>query len=261
MARVTKRSACPKCRERGKDRSGDNLIHYEDGGAHCFSCGFHNDPKFFHSFTPKVVYGSKSLPTDFTREVPAEGWKWLLQWGLPYTHWKPYTGYTPEEHRLVLLGGDPHNPSFSIGRRLVSKTDGDEQKHRGDSSRGDQTNRASRKWVTWGESHSYAIPQGRSLGGATVVVEDLISAHKVGTITETLPLMGTALYPAHIKFLQQRTDPIIMWLDNDQKGLVSKKALKLNMLTGRTVYIVHTVKDPKAISFDEIRYTINSVIK
>ena len=29
--------ACPKCRDRGADRRGDNLAIYSDGGRHCFA--------------------------------------------------------------------------------------------------------------------------------------------------------------------------------------------------------------------------------
>ena len=33
------KTACPACREQGKDNSGDNLVHYSDGHAFCFACG------------------------------------------------------------------------------------------------------------------------------------------------------------------------------------------------------------------------------
>jgi KaiC/GvpD/RAD55 family RecA-like ATPase len=32
---------CPRCAAHGRDRSGDNFAVYEDGGAHCFACGYH----------------------------------------------------------------------------------------------------------------------------------------------------------------------------------------------------------------------------
>ena len=35
-----KRVACPKCREKGNDTSGDNLVVYHDH-AHCYACGYH----------------------------------------------------------------------------------------------------------------------------------------------------------------------------------------------------------------------------
>lgn len=40
MSKVLKKEACPNCRSKGRDHSGDNLVVYEGGGAHCFSCNF-----------------------------------------------------------------------------------------------------------------------------------------------------------------------------------------------------------------------------
>lgn len=37
---VIGRTVCKRCRERGNDGSGDNLVLYADGGSHCFACGF-----------------------------------------------------------------------------------------------------------------------------------------------------------------------------------------------------------------------------
>lgn len=33
---------CPKCRARGEDTTGDNLVLYSNGSAHCFACSHHN---------------------------------------------------------------------------------------------------------------------------------------------------------------------------------------------------------------------------
>jgi twinkle protein len=38
---VTAREQCPECAEKGGDTSEDNLARYEDGGAHCHACGYH----------------------------------------------------------------------------------------------------------------------------------------------------------------------------------------------------------------------------
>jgi hypothetical protein len=37
MSRFLGYEACPKCRDRGGDRAGDNLALYADGGKHCFA--------------------------------------------------------------------------------------------------------------------------------------------------------------------------------------------------------------------------------
>jgi len=49
MSKVLGREACPNCREQGRDKSGDNLIVYEDGGKHCFSCSYHEGNKPYGS--------------------------------------------------------------------------------------------------------------------------------------------------------------------------------------------------------------------
>ena len=41
---VSAREPCPKCREEGGDRTGDNLVRFEDGGAKCFKCKY-TEPK------------------------------------------------------------------------------------------------------------------------------------------------------------------------------------------------------------------------
>ena len=38
------KEACPRCRDKGEDRHGDNLCVYPDGGKHCFKCGYHEFP-------------------------------------------------------------------------------------------------------------------------------------------------------------------------------------------------------------------------
>lgn len=40
MSKVVGKEPCPKCRENGEDRSGDNLARYFDGGAFCFKCKY-----------------------------------------------------------------------------------------------------------------------------------------------------------------------------------------------------------------------------
>lgn len=39
MGNVVRKEPCPKCREMGGDKSGDNLVIYEDESAYCFACG------------------------------------------------------------------------------------------------------------------------------------------------------------------------------------------------------------------------------
>ncbi len=36
---------CPKCRERGGDKTGNHLINFDDGGKHCNRCGYNEKPE------------------------------------------------------------------------------------------------------------------------------------------------------------------------------------------------------------------------
>lgn len=40
MGNVVRKEPCPKCREMGGDKSGDNLVIYEDESSYCFACGY-----------------------------------------------------------------------------------------------------------------------------------------------------------------------------------------------------------------------------
>lgn len=227
---------CPKCRAIGNDKAGDNLVVYENGHSHCFACGYHVFPKYAKPIKESKPYGPKGvLPTDFTREVPAAAWKWLLQYGLPYTHWKDYTGYSKEAgERLVFTIPGESGVAFSIGRLLQDAT------------------KDQRKWYVWGDSHKHCHVVGRGRGSVTVLVEDLISAHKVGEVTEAIPLFGTAIHPCHYYYLINSNKPVVLWLDKDQELHVKKKALQLESIIDKPVKLVITDKDPKSLSLGVI---------
>lgn len=230
---------CPRCRERGRDTRGDNLVSYYDGSGHCFSCGYHRFPKYAALKSINKVKDNvpKSLlPFDFTREVPATALKWLLQYGLPYTYWKESIGYSPKEERLVFTVGNP--TQFSIGRYVGM--------------------RDMRKWYVWGDSHRHTEAIGN--GPVVVLVEDLISAHKVGQVTTAIPLFGTKIHPCHLYYLINDIRPVILWLDKDQEYNVKKQALQLQSLINREVRVVSTDKDPKYLTEKEINEQLGAVM-
>lgn len=238
MARVIQRIQCPKCAENGGDSRGDNLAIYDDGGGHCWACGYHIHQKHYNPVKSEKDYhhGSTLLPADFTREVPGVAWKWLLQFGLPISYWRPYVGYSEKDSRLVFTAGDP--VCFSIGRDITGKS--------------------TRKWFVWGDSHKTAISYGaQDTGRKVVLVEDIISAHKVGRVEISIPLFGTVTYPCHYNLLKHIGLPVVLWLDQDQDPYTRKKATQISMVTGLPVEIVSTKKDPKAIPVETIKEILN----
>ena len=241
MSRRYHYEQCPKCAERGNDSRGDNLVEYFDGSAHCFACGYHRFPKF-HSLLQRVSTRVEEnvpkalLPADFSREVPATALKWLLQWGLPYSYWRESIGYSEAEERLVFRVGNP--VAFSIGRYVGGQRDQNQP----------------RKWYVWGDCHKHVEPIGE--GSTIILVEDLISAHKVGQLTTCIPLFGANIFNAAIYYLLAENKPVKIWLDKDQEGLVKKKANRLSSIIQQSVDIIITDKDPKCYDLNTIQTTI-----
>lgn len=226
------REPCPKCRERGADRSGDNLIIFPDGGKCCFACGYRvsSKPWIVKPTVEENPNEPKSIPSDFTREIPAKGWKWLLQYGLSYTYWKAHTGYSESEDRLIFTVGNPVR--FSQGRDIS----------------GEKV-----KWKTYGRPHESCTVLGDTQDNScTVLVEDIISAHKVSQLTAVIPLFGTNISSKVIQYLTTTDKPVILWLDGDQLPTMKKKVNKLSLFLSNTIKVIHTDKDPKEFTLSEI---------
>lgn len=231
---------CPQCAKRGNDTRADNLVKYTDGSAHCFACGYHLFAKCssFYNRTAGVEENVPKalLPADFSREVPATALKWLLQWGLPYSYWRESIGYSEAEERLVFRVGNPM--AFSIGRYVGGQRDQNQP----------------RKWYVWGDCHKHVEPIGE--GSTILLVEDIISAHKVGQLTTCIPLFGTNIFNAAIYYLLAENKPVKIWLDKDQEGLVKKKASRLSSIIQQSVDIIVTEKDPKCYDLCKIQQII-----
>lgn len=251
MARFVGYEECPRCVEQGRDRAGDNLGRYDDGGGHCFSCGHHVFPnRVVRRDAVNEPQNQITLPRDFTRDVPAMAWKWLLQYGLPYTYWKPFTGYSPAEERLVFTVGEPIR--FSIGRYL-----GEDVGERGTGQ--SWVRRAPRKWWFYGDGHGHVevLEPKERCTSKVVLVEDVISAHKVGQVATAICLFGTNVHAKAISALQYLEQPVTLWLDYDQRTLLPKKINRLNAFLRHPVDFIVTEKDPKAYSLDELKEILN----
>src|SRR5574343_981933 len=115
ISRVIRYEQCPRCNGIGRDTRGDNLGVYSDGSTHCFSCGWHTFPTGRNRIKGVADVSQKALlPSDFSWNVPARAWQWVVQYGLPISYWSPFTGYSEAEERLVFRVGNPLQ--FSIGR-------------------------------------------------------------------------------------------------------------------------------------------------
>ena len=238
-------TACIKCRAIGRDNRGDNFASYDDGSGHCYSCGHHVFPTHYLQKVKEVDHESNVLPAGFSREIPARAWKWLFQYGLPYSHWEDKVGWDEKHSRLVFAVPNIRSVAFSQGRYI------------GSSEAEPNAGRLPPKWFNMGNSHStpyvvgnYTSPEAKCL----VLVEDWISANKVSSSgTPCISLFGTRVWDSCISFLRYVGLPVVLWLDNDQRGTVERKAANVSMLTGLPTRVVYSDCDPKLLSFDVIK--------
>ena len=81
MALFKFKSQCPKCVEKGGDKSKDNLANYSDGGKHCFSCGYHvhGDENYIPSEEEEVLTEIKEMNEDSKKRIK-EGTTHKLTW-------------------------------------------------------------------------------------------------------------------------------------------------------------------------------------
>ncbi len=234
---------CPRCISNGKDTRNDNLSIFSDGGSHCWSCGYHHFPKYYvGEQREKEKLNAAVLPTDFTREVPGHALKWLLQYHLPFSYWSPFIGWSEKDSRLVFTVGA--GPEFSIGRYI-----------QGD----DHQDKLPRKWYAYGNCHESAHILGDYTKASQIVlVEDLISAHKLSSVVPTICLFGTRVFDGCIPTLRHIGLAITLWLDKDQEGTMPKQCQRLETLTGLPVTYVVTTSDPKCLTLEKINETLRT---
>ena len=86
-----------------------------------------------------------------------------------------------------------------------------------------------------------------------MLVEDLVSAHKVCQVAVALPLFGVSLYPLVIATLRPLKRPVSLWLDADQYTLLPPKINRLKAFLNVPVNYIRTDKDPKEYSSEQIK--------
>lgn len=218
--------------------------------AHCFRCDFNK----FHdkgvqtlaelahirelneaaaAYQPSAVV----LPEDFTTDIPLEGRLWLYGGGTTPTDWKKYgIGYSPALKRVVL-------PVYNAQRELVwfqcrSVLKGMKPKYI-------QPSRE-RSQITF-----FASPEGADLSRA-VVVEDILSAIRVGKMIPTYSLLGTKITDGQATLLS-KYDHVYTWMDNDAAGKGGSKNIRQTLGLITEVSDIRTADDPKKLTNQKIK--------
>lgn len=109
------------------------------------------------------------------------------------------------------------------------------------------------KYLSPGIGKHDAVPRWGHAASVTLT-EDILSAYKVGLVAEGWSLLGTSMSKACLAALVNRGAPVNVWLDPDAGGDRGRaKLVPMIRGAGLSVNIIHSKRDPKMMSREEIR--------
>lgn len=227
--------ACPKCRERGKDKAGDNLGVYENG-AFCYACGHrevrHDSEKPPNEESKVRTIKELSIYT-MSNVLPPAYLSYLRQFKLREYYIQKYFRYCEEIKRMVFVGpGAEYLEARSLYQQPKTLFYGKKAPS------------------TWGS------PSGSTI----VIVEDIISAFKIAEFTQSIALFGSSVPENFWSILYKLKKPVIFWLDSD-KLAESKKFRDKARATGLPSTLIYTQKDPKWLPNVEIQVRLLEAAK
>lgn len=179
------------------------------------------------------------LPEDFTTDIPLEGRLWLYSNGITETLRTQYSiGYSARLRRVVMPVYDSEDTLKWYQCRAL--LDGQKPKYLQPS----------------GDKHSVVfqskLRETEHTTSTVIVVEDIMSAIRVGDVCNSVSLLGTKATTAQINHLS-KYDRVITWLDSDKAGKRGSTAIRqaCGILT-ETANIV-TEHDPKFYSKQQVK--------
>lgn len=218
MSHFVGHEPCPKC------GSKDNLGRYADGGAFCFGCGYvEGRDRIALEPTRKVT---RALPSDLTTLLPPANRKWLQRF-LDDSEIDEYFEYSPSLDRHIFRWYQ--DDGFYWEARSV--------------------NNVQPKTLSHGTKPNLYLGRGEST--TLVIVEDIVSAIKVGRFCRSYPLFGAYLSATHRgKIIGDDFSEVIVWLDRDK--MMEAVVISTRFQPFVKSRVVSTTKDPKECSEKEI---------
>lgn len=236
MSRFVGHESCPRCGSR------DNLARYDDGGAFCFGCHYRERPTHqpilrMGGTTENDQRHSRPIPEDIGHDFRQDVVEWLASYFVDIpTAIQRGLVWSPRNEQLIYQMGNCWQARNFGGfwREKFGKcyTSGDvnECLH-----------------IYGMEAASEPHDQAR-----LIVVEDPVSAIRVGKFVDSMPLLGSHLAQARLNALAKLYTCITFWLDSDKykEARAMEQRAKFMGLSSRTIY---TAEDPKAYNDDQLR--------
>lgn len=245
-----KHQPCEHCGSR------DNSGLYSDGHSHCFGCGKHTPAtttdifrrlkEGWQSQIESKVKGTLVLPPDDTAPfIGYRGLQWLNKYGIVESERDQFL-WSDERQWLVYPIYSPKELAEHGEKILVAWQ-----------ARNFSQLRPKPKYITRGPVGDIYLTINPPSNAADtlitiVLVEDIISALRVGRSWRTLPLFGSHISIKLLTMLCSRFKRLVVWLDADKAEEGLKAAHKASQLGFDTVQTMFTDKDPKEYTDKEI---------
>lgn len=223
MSSFIKHIPCNKC------GSKDNLGEYDDH-FYCFGCGYYKRKDDLESLRerlqPKQDRSNEYSMLDTTPDIPLEGVRWLMRYGITVPEITLHNIQWCESQRLLVLINTVQywqGRSFKpIGPKYLSH--------------------GLKPLTTYGKSDTIVV-----------LVEDILSAIKVSRLgnASSIPLMGSSVSSDFEKQIVGMNKEIYIWLDRDK----AKQAVRIKNRfkgLGCNAKVIITDKDPKEYDTQEI---------
>jgi hypothetical protein len=175
------------------------------------------------------------LPIDYQTQLTPAGALWLLKYGITDKERLLYhIGFSPKLNRVILpIYNEDKDLAFWQGRLLETPS------------------KTLPKYMSVQVKGAEKIFEIEKEGDTVVIVEDMVSAIKVGRHAASIALLGSYIPHGLFKRLKKYKN-VMMWLDAD-KYMESVKYSKRFREFGFKVITVNTVLDPKAVNDDVIK--------
>lgn len=251
---MEQRSNCPHCsdtKQRFYERdTGSGTVQY------CHNCGYKNFiPTKNRTFSQTIDYVARyvnkdndelnvvkeiRLPFDFTTDLDIKAKLWLKKYGIFDDEVKTFRfGWSDSRQRLILPVFNKDGLIYYQARTFKPVT------------------KDNPKYINIRQQGAKNVFFTRGFGkedgslDSVCIVEDILSAVKVGRVVQSLALLGS-YFPDTLNPLYRRAKHIYIWLDDDKYTTALKQARKISMLYGKRVTVVRTELDPKEYTTEQI---------
>lgn len=238
---------CPRCREGGRDKAGNNLARYVDGGGYCWSCQYHEPARGKTKVFNLIEIKKESQPpNDLIDHLPAENMQWLMDYDLTKEEIQENFKYSPHYQRHVYTSTvRPLVSTFQTGMKFME---------------GRSVLKGYIKTMSWGNK-PYSLLGDWGNTGTVVIVEDIVSAIKLKRVYGVIPLFGSTIPNDILTSLSKFStiDNVLVWLDRDkyEHAITIMNTIRL---LNKDSCVIFTEKDPKAHKMEQIHAEVNNAV-